>query len=395
MTQATAGTQPFTGIRILDFTQVLAGPYASYQLALLGADVIKVEKPGGEETRNSNGFTGPKGETTSAIFASANGNKRGICLDLKQPEAIQAVKRLAKDVDVVMENFRPGVMDRLGIGYDVLRAINPNLIYAAVSGFGREGPDAKTPAYDGKIQAISGIMSVTGHPEMGPTRAGFAVVDAAAGMTAAFAVASALFQRVATGTGQLVDISMLDTALSFLSPTVADWTVGGYRPVQIGNMAISRRPTADLFQAQDGHFLLACNTDGQWDALIKTIGREDLFEDPRFADWDTRKEHTSALRDILNEAFSSATANEWDEQLNRAGCPCSRIWDIPEVVEHPQHAYRPSGMQTIEGLKLMGTGFAFEHGGPKLETLAPAPGEHTEEVLRDAGFSDAEIAALN
>lgn len=387
-------TQPFDGIRILDFTQVFAGPYASFQFALLGADVIKVEPQGGENVRTTNGKTGPKGDMTSPIHISANGNKRGMTLDLKDPKAIEAVKKMAAAVDVVMENFRPGVMDRLGIGWDVLKEINPKLIYACVSGFGREGPDAKTPAYDGKIQAVSGIMSVTGHPEMGPTRAGFAVVDAAAGMTAAFAVAAALFQRNLTGKGQLVDVSMLDSALSFLSPTVADWTFTGFRPVQYGNMAVSRRPTANLFQAKDGHFLLACNNDGQWEALVKTIGREDLSADPRFADWDARKENEPALRDILNAAFAAATAAEWDERLNKAGCPCSKIWSIPEVVEHPQHAWRPSGMQEVDGIKLMGAGFSFGHGGPKLKSMAPAPGEHTAEVLREFGFSEAEIAAL-
>lgn len=387
-------TQPFSGIRILDFTQVFAGPYASIQFAMLAADVIKVEPQGGENVRTTNGMPGPKGDVTSPIHISANANKRGITLDLKDPKAIEAVKKMAAEVDVVMENFRPGVMDRLGIGWDVLREINPKLIYACVSGFGREGPDAKTPAYDGKIQAVSGIMSVTGHPEMGPTRAGFAVVDAAAGMTAAFAVAAALFQRNLTGKGQLVDVSMLDSALSFLSPTVADWTFLGFEPVQYGNMAVSRRPTANLFQAKDGHFLLACNNDGQWDALVKTIGREDLFADPRFADWDARKENEPALREILNEAFAAATAAEWDARLNKAGCPCSKIWTIPEVVDHPQHAYRPSGMQEVDGIKLMGAGFSFEHGGPKLDRMAPSPGEHTAEVLGEFGFSEAEIKAL-
>ena len=387
-------TQPFDGIRILDFTQVFAGPYASIQFAMLGADVIKVEPQGGENVRTTNGQPGPKGDMTSPIHISANANKRGIVLDLKDPRAIEAVKKMAASVDVVMENFRPGVMDRLGIGWDVLKEINPKLIYACVSGFGREGPDAKTPAYDGKIQAISGIMSVTGHPEMGPTRAGFAVVDAAAGMTAAFAVSAALFQRNITGRGQLVDVSMLDSTLSFLSPTVADWTFTGFKPVQYGNMAVSRRPTANLFQAKDGHFLLACNNDGQWDALVKTIGREDLSTDPRFADWDARKENEPALRDILNAAFATATAAEWDSRLNKAGCPCSKIWTIPEVVDHPQHAWRPSGMQEVDGIKLMGAGFSFEHGGPRLESMAPAPGEHTAEVLREFGFSEDEIKAL-
>ncbi len=388
-------TQPFTGIRILDFTQVFAGPFASYQLALLGADVIKIEKPGGEELRRNNGKIGPKGDQTSPMYLAANGNKRGIALDLKDPTGIAAIKRLATEVDVVMENFRPGVMDRLGIGWDVLSQINPRLIYAAVSGFGREGPDAKTPAYDGKIQAVSGIMSVTGYPENGPTRAGFAVADAAAGMTAAFAVAAALFQRQATGKGQLVDVSMLDSALTFLSPAIADWTFLGYQPQQSGNMAVSRRPTADLFRAADTHFLLACNTDGQYETLARVLDRPDLLTDPRFADWDKRAENAADLRALLNAVFATASAADWDQRLNKAGCPCSKIWSIPEVVDHPQHAWRPSGMQVVDGLRLMGAGFSFAHGGPQLDRLPPAPGEHTAEVLRAAGFSNNEIKDLS
>ena len=215
-------SKPFTGVKILDFTRVLAGPYGTYQLALLGADVIKVERPHGEDMRRSPLNKDWAARNMATAWMAINSNKRNIALDLTKPKSVEIVHRLAAKADVVMENFRPGIMDRMGIGYQVLSGINPRLIYCAVSGFGQTGPERATAAYDGKIQAMSGVMSVTGHPGQGPMRAGFAICDAIGGMTAAFAVASALYQRTHTGRGQLIDVAMLDASLSFLSSYVAD-----------------------------------------------------------------------------------------------------------------------------------------------------------------------------
>ena len=214
-------TRPFEGVKILDFTQVLAGPYASYQLALLGADVIKVERREGEDMRRTPLSREWAERGLAPGWQAINGNKRSLTLDLQKPEAIEIVKKLAAEVDVVMENFRPGVMDKLGIGYEGLSAINPKLIYCAISGFGQTGPERLGAGYDGKMQALSGIMAITGHEESGPTRAGFAVCDVLTGATAAFGVSSALFQRSHTGKGQLVDVSMLEATLAFLSGQVA------------------------------------------------------------------------------------------------------------------------------------------------------------------------------
>ena len=270
-------TRPFSGIRVLDFTQVFAGPFGSYQLALLGADVIKIERPGGEDMRFSPPSKLWAERAMAPMWASANANKRNLALDLKDPDAVAALRHMAKGADVVMENFRPGVMDRLGLGYEALSDINPRLIYCAVSGFGQNGPDRETAAYDGRIQATSGIMSVTGHAETGPVRAGFAVCDAIGGMTAAFAVASALFQRSHTGRGQMVDVAMLDAALSFMSPAVVEYLVAGHLQGQYGNQAVSRKPTANLFRAGDGYLLLAVNNEKQFRALCAALGREDLL----------------------------------------------------------------------------------------------------------------------
>src|SRR5215467_12517016 len=284
-------TRPFSNVRVLDFTQVLAGPYGSYQLALLGADVIKVERREGEDMRRTPLSREWSERGLAPGFIAANGNKKSLTLDLTKPEAIEIVKKLAAQADVVMENFRPGVMDKLGIGYEALSKINPRLIYCCISAFGQSGPERLGAGYDGKIQAMSGIMAITGHEATGPTRAGFAVCDVLSGATAAFGVSSALFQRTHTGKGQLVDVSMLEATLAFLSGPIADFTVAGHKQHLSGNQAVSRRPTANLFKAGNGFLLLAVNNEKQYQALLKALGLEHLQNDPRFVDWYARKDN--------------------------------------------------------------------------------------------------------
>lgn len=388
-------TKPFEGVKILDFTQVFAGPFSSFQLALLGADVIKVERPEGEDSR----FTPLSKEWADMGMApswmAVNANKRNLTLDLKNPAAVEIVRKLVLDADVVMENFRPGVMDRLGIGYDDLSKINPRLIYCGVSGFGREGPQKNAPSYDGKIQALSGVMSVTGHEGDGPLRAGFAVCDALTGMTAAFAVSSAIFQRTHTGKGQLVDVAMFDSTLSFLSPTVVDYTVAGHRQRQFGNQAISRKPTANLFKVKDGFLLLAVNNEGQYIKLAKTLKRPELYEDARFKDWPSRIENETAMREIIEDALSENDAQTWEAILEEGGAPCASVRTIDEAVAHPQLEYRDV-LQTVEGPKgpmtMIGSGFKMAHGGGSIDRSPPTLGQHTDEILATAGYSEAEIA---
>jgi len=390
-------TRPFSGVRILDFTQVLAGPYASYQLALLGADVIKIERRGGEDMRRTPLSREWADRNMASAFLAVNGNKKSLTLDLQKPAAREIVLRLAEKADVVMENFRAGVMDRLGLGYAALSAVNPRLIYCAISGFGQTGPSSQEAGYDGKIQAMSGIMAITGHAEMGPTRAGFAVCDILSGATGAFAVSSALFQRTQTGRGQFIDISMLEASLAFLSTQIADYTVAGHHQQQAGNQAISRKVTANLFRAKDSFLLLAVNDDKQYRALMTTIGRADVLDDPRFGDWFLRKEHETELRAIIEAALATEDAKAWERRLNDAGAPCASIWKVEEIIDHPQIAAR-GVMQTVDSpygpLRLMGSGFQMAHGGGRLDSLAPLPGADTDSVLGEIGYSADRIAAL-
>ena len=390
-------TRPFEGVKILDFTQVLAGPYASYQLALLGADVIKIERPGGDDMRRGPPNKDWSARNLSTGFMGINCNKRFLALDLTKPKSIEIVERLAAKADVVMENFRPGVMDKLGIGYAALSAVNPRLIYCAISGFGQTGPERLGAGYDGKIQALSGIMSITGHAETGPTRAGFAVCDVLSGATAAFAVSSALFQRTHTGKGQMVDVSMLEATLAFLSGQVADYSVAGHRQQLSGNQAVSRRPTANLFKAGEGYLLLAVNSEKQYRALMTALGRADALEDPRFADWFARQENEPALRAIIEEALSKKDPREWEKILDAAGAPCASIWKVEEVIDHPQIVAR-GAIQEIDTpygrLRFAGSGFQLAHGGGRLDRMAPALSAHTDEVLASLGYDAKAIAEL-
>jgi len=397
MSDASKEGRPFSGVRILDFTQVLAGPYASYQLALLGADVIKIERRGGEDMRRTPLSREWADRNMAPSYIAVNGNKKSLTLDLQKPAARDIVLKLAAKADVVMENFRGGVMDRLGLGYAALSAINPQLIYCAISGFGQTGPASNEAGYDGKIQAMSGIMAITGHEDMVPTRAGFAVCDVLSGATGAFAISSALFQRTHTGRGQFLDVSMLEASLAFLTTQVADFTVAGHHQHQAGNQAISRKVTANLFQAKDSFLLLAVNDEKQYRALMTALGRTDVFDDSRFGDWFLRKENEEALRGIIESALAADDAKSWERRLNDAGAPCASIWKIEDIIDHPQVVAR-GAMQTVDSpygpIRLMGSGFQMAHGGGKLDTIAPQAGADTDAVLAEIGYDAVTIAAL-
>jgi len=390
-------SKPFTGVKILDFTRVLAGPYGSYQLALLGADVIKVESRDGDDMRFGNRANDWEKRGLAAPWVAVNAGKRSITLDLKKPKALEVIKRLVAKADVVMENFRPGVMDKLGIGYETLKAINPRLIYCAVSGFGQVGPQRATAAFDGMIQAMSGLMSITGFEANGPTRVGFAGADVMSGATAAFGVASALYQRTHTGKGQLVDVAMIDAVMGYLAQQFTEHLMTGRVHGQAANLSVTRKPTGNLFKTKDGWMVLAVMTDPQFQRLMKVLGRADALADPRFVDWPTRIENNLALHAIVEEAMKQETAATWVERFAKNDVPAGQVLSIPETVQLDLFQHR-TVLQTVETehgpIKVVGSGFRLEHGGGSVERPPAKLGEHTDEVLREAGYADADIAEM-
>jgi len=387
----------FAGVRILDFTHYLAGPFCTFQLAVQGADVIKVEAVEGDAMRLSGSSSEWTKRQLSPSWMAVNANKRSMTLDLTKPAAREIVERLAAEVDVVCENFRPGVLERRGMGWSQLSKINPRLIYCGISGFGSTGPERGTASFDGKIQAMSGLMSLTGEPVNGPMRAGFAVADITTGITAAFAVASALFQRTHTGEGQFVDVAMLDSMVGFLSGQVAEYTTTGQRHQQLGNGSVSGKPTADRFRCGDGFLVLAVLTDKQFGNLMRALGREDALSDPRFADWPSRSANKVALRELIEHAMRDGDPASWERRLIDADAPCGQVNSIADVTAHPQLAHREmlQEVQTPFGpVRLAGSAFRMAHGTGGLDRPIAMPGEHTDEVLASIGYDAQAIAAL-
>ncbi|MBS0642487.1 MAG: CoA transferase [Proteobacteria bacterium] len=394
-------TKAFAGIRVLDFSQVLAGPSCTQNLALLGADVIKIEERAtGDQARgimadNDIGRIG-----MSPYFLSMNANKRSITLDMKHPRALEVLGRLATTADVVVQNFRPGVLARLGFGYDAVRAIKPDIIYCSISGYGQEGPFSTAPAYDGALQAVSGLMAVTGQRDGPPTRVGSSIVDLSTAMMASFAIASALFRRSVTGEGQHVDVAMFDTALALMAPMVNVWLNTGRPPERLGNGSPAYVPTADSFPAGHGEILIAALTEKQWQGICTAIERPDLMTDPRFANTEARRANAGAVRTVMIEAFRSADAATWEKRLSAAGVPAAPILELQEALQHPQLAHRnivsrlPGASGIDREIALTGSGFTAGADGPEVTAPPPAKGQHTDAVLMEAGYSAAEIATL-
>lgn len=394
-------SKPFEGVRILDFSQVVSGPFATNLLTLMGADVIKFERPpNGDESRTFCASPELLELGYGSAYLAVNAGKRSLTLDLKKPEAIAVIRKLVTSADVVVENYRPGVMARLGLGFDDLKQIKPDLIYCSISGYGQTGPDRDAPAYDGAVQAACGIMSVTGYPEHNPVRVGFPFCDAATGQAAALAIAGALYRKLATGAGQYIDIAMVDASLAMMTQIVAFTSVAGVVPGRIGNQAWSRRPTSDMFRARDENLSLVVNSEAHYQQFFKALGRDDVLTDARFATWALRSENVAQLRHIIESALATDTAANWEQRLRAAGIAAARVKDIGQALASPQQAYRNLQL-TVPGPKgldrpvtVMNAPFLCNEDGPGTDRPAPALGEHNDEVLLQAGYSPAEIAVL-
>ncbi|MDR2620646.1 MAG: CoA transferase [Propionibacteriaceae bacterium] len=371
------------GITVLDLSRVLAGPYTGMMLADNGANVIKIEAPRtGDDSRAFGPFVGKE----SAYFMSLNRNKRSIVMNFKNPEHVAAFKELVKHADVVLENYRPGTTDKLGIGYDVLKEINPRLIYAQCSGFGDTGPYRLKPAYDVVVQAMGGIMSITGQEGGEPTRVGASVGDVIAGIFTAFGVSTALVAREKTGVGQKLDISMLDCQVAVLENAIARYVTTGTSPVPIGNRHPSITPFA-AFTASDGWVIVGAGNDKLWGGLCDLIGQPELKADPRFLTNGDRTNNVYELTPILNEAFSHRTMNEWLTDLEAAGLPCAPINNVEKIVNDPQIAAREMIVEVthpVAGpLKMPGVPIKFSQTPGGVETPAPLLGQHTSEILQE------------
>lgn len=317
---------PLAGVRVLDFTRVLSGPYATALLADLGADVVKVEPAAGDEYRH----IGPFRDGESALFQLVNRNKHGIALDLKSAEGLGLARALAARADVVVENFRPGVADRLGIGYDALSRDNPRLIYASISGFGQTGPDRELPAFDLVAQALSGLMAMTGDPQGPPTKVGESIGDLAAGLYCSWAVLAALVGRDRSGRGRRLDVGMVDSLVALLPTAVAQWMFGTTPPARTGNRHPLSTPFA-AYPARDGHVVICVLSAAQFVALAGCMGRADLAVDPRYATDELRTRHEPQLRALIHAWLAPLGVDQALEILQRAGVPASRIAEPAEV----------------------------------------------------------------
>ncbi|SDF33856.1 CaiB/BaiF CoA transferase family protein [Sporolituus thermophilus] len=381
------------GIRVLDLTRVLAGPYCTMMLADYGADVIKIEPPEvGDDSRAFGPFVGKE----SAYFMSLNRNKRSIALNFKRQEERDLFKEMVKHADVVVENYRPGTMEKFGLGYDQLKELNPKLIYAACSGFGHTGPYRDKPAYDIIVQAMGGIMSITGPENGDPTRVGASVGDIIAGMFTAYGIMMALFHRERTGEGQKIDVGMLDCQVAILENAIARYVTSGVVPGPLGNRHPSITPFSS-FTAKDGYIIVGAGNDRLWERLCNILGRPDLIKDERFDTNARRTANAKELTTILNEIFKEKTIAEWLTALEEAGLPCAPINTIDKIVNDPHIQAREMIVEVehpVAGkLKMPGVPVKMSATPGSVEFPAPLLGQHTYEIIREVlGWDDTKIS---
>ena len=375
---------PLTGVRILDLSRVVSGPFGAMILGDLGADVVKVEEPErGDESRS---YGPPFQNGESAYFMSVNRNKRSIAIDLKSADGIALVRRLAETADVLVENFRPGTADRLGLGYEELRSRNAELVYCSISGFGRTGPDATRPGYDLIVQGEAGLMDITGSPDGPPTKVGTSIADLVAGLYAAQAITAALFQRRVTGTGRRVDIAMLDAVASLLTFNAGIYFATGKSPRRRGNLHPTISPY-ETFEVADGWINIGVANDKFWALFCDAIGKSDLVADLRFWSPSARVTNRNALIEIIEPILRQAPRDVWVSRLSTAGVPCGAIRAVSEVCEATQLESRGMILHTKHPkageIRSVATPFRFDDQSPRIPRPPPLLDQHRLEILRD------------
>jgi crotonobetainyl-CoA:carnitine CoA-transferase CaiB-like acyl-CoA transferase len=387
-----------SGVRVLDLTNVLSGPFATLHLALLGSEVIKIENPvDGDLARKLGNVPALNDQLMGTSFLAQNANKKSVTLNLKAPEGKEIFRKLVKTADVVVENFRPDVMTRLGLGYPLLRDINPRLIYCAISGFGQTGPDALKPAYDQIIQGLSGVMAINGDERLNPLRCGFPVCDTVGGLNAAFAIMAALYHRERSGAGQCIDVALLDSILPLMGWVAANLLIGGQQPALMGNDNFTAAPSG-TFKTQDGYINIAANKQEQWEAVTEVLGVPDLKTDPRFSKRDDRKKNRKALTLVLEEKLTQKPTVEWVGKLNARGVPSGEILTLEAALSAPQveerRAVRTVQAEGIGPLKLFALTAKFDRTPADITSPPPRLGAHTREILEGIGLTPEEISEL-
>jgi crotonobetainyl-CoA:carnitine CoA-transferase CaiB-like acyl-CoA transferase len=384
---------PLSGVRVVDLTRILAGPYATMILGDLGADVIKIENPdGGDDSRGWGPPWVPQAGGASAYFAAVNRNKRSVALDLKSEAGRDIVWRLIEQSDVVVSNFRPGVIERLGFSWEAVHARAPRVVYALVNGYGASGPGAEKPSFDVIVQGESGVMDVTGWPDGPPTRVGISLGDETAGLLAVQGILAALLARERTGRGQRVEVALHDGLLSLLTYHAQSWWSGGPPPARLGNAHPSIVPY-QTFQAADAWINVGVGNERQWRSFCAVIGRPDWVDDPRFETNAARVQNREELVPLLKELFATRLASEWLDALADAGIPSGRIRRVPEALEAPETLHREMVVEVgAEGsgpLRLLGIPVKLSATPGKIRRRPPALGEHTAEVLSEIGADPA------
>ncbi|MEM7444753.1 MAG: CoA transferase [Pseudomonadota bacterium] len=389
--------KPLDGIRVLDLTNVLAGPFCCHQLAHLGCEVIKVEAVGrGDLARQLGADPSLNAAKMGVSFLAQNAGKKSVTLNLKHDRGKALLKRLVETSDVLVENFRPGVMDRLELGYQILKRVRPNLVYCAISGFGQEGPWVNRPAYDQIIQGASGVMSITGEKDSAPLRVGYPIADTIGGMTAAFAIAAALNDRE---TGAFIDISMLEATMATMGWAVSNYLIAGLEPAAHGNENTTSAPSG-AFQAADGLVNIAANKDEQWELLARHLGRPELLDRADYATREDRKANRVDLKADLETTLKTRPAREWARELNRIGVPAGAVLSVAEVLKHPQIADRgmlatfPDVPGVGRDVTAIRTGIKIDGEPPQVNTPPPELGQDNQEIYGELGIEPDELAQM-